>query len=329
MALAYTAPTWSDGSGVGISASQLQALSDCMEGLVQGSDKAITNIAISGQTITLTFADGSQETGTSSGLKGISSIAKTGTSGLVDTYTITFTDGTTSTFTVTNGAQGSQGPAGPQGPQGPTGADGEDGVSPEVSISTITGGHRVTITDADHPSGQSFDVMDGQSGASDWDDITNKPFDDVSDDPGDGLYIQNDTLKAYANQQVNIHDNTSSAAAANRAKWELITLNTMGAQGDDYVLPGSWYMQQSITLSASQDTVATFNGYTIDYEGNEQYYINSGMALKVWTGTDDDDTRDYPYKSLEIDGINHECNITFPPYTGAGNPPTIIVKITQ
>lgn len=37
---------------------------------------------------------------------GIASIAKTGTSGLVDTYTITFTDGTTTTFTVTNGADG-------------------------------------------------------------------------------------------------------------------------------------------------------------------------------------------------------------------------------
>lgn len=34
---------------------------------------------------------------------GIASIAKTGTSGLVDTYTITFTDGTTTTFNVTNG----------------------------------------------------------------------------------------------------------------------------------------------------------------------------------------------------------------------------------
>jgi len=34
---------------------------------------------------------------------GISSIAKTGTSGLVDTYTITFTNGTTTTFNVTNG----------------------------------------------------------------------------------------------------------------------------------------------------------------------------------------------------------------------------------
>lgn len=266
MALAYTAPTWENGGGVGISASQLQALSDCMEGLVQGSDKAITNIAISGQTITLTFADGSEETGTASGLKGISSIAKTGTSGNVDTYTITYTDGSTSTFTVTNGADGSfyivtagikstddpygnieyyiggdfykngvlynqsafykvtlvdeteyppspylidgssgtftnghystgsiggipsgatittqiftdstmttllgevkvliglRGSEGEQGPQGPAGADGADGVSPEVTITAITGGHKVTITDADHPTGQDFDVMDG------------------------------------------------------------------------------------------------------------------------------------------------------------------------
>ena len=34
--------------------------------------------------------------------RGITSIAKTATSGVVDTYTISYTDGTTSTFTVTN-----------------------------------------------------------------------------------------------------------------------------------------------------------------------------------------------------------------------------------
>lgn len=38
---------------------------------------------------------------------GISSVRKTGTSGLVDTYTITFTNGSTTTFTVTNGQDGS------------------------------------------------------------------------------------------------------------------------------------------------------------------------------------------------------------------------------
>ncbi len=40
---------------------------------------------------------------------GISSIAKTGTSGVVDTYTITLADTTTFTFTVTNGAKGDPG----------------------------------------------------------------------------------------------------------------------------------------------------------------------------------------------------------------------------
>lgn len=170
MALAYTAPTWTDGSGTGISASQLQALCNCVEGLVQGSDKAIHSFVMSGQTITVTYADGTQETFTATGLKGISSITKTGTVGLVDTYTITYTDGTTATFNVTNGEQGAtgpEGPEGPEGPQGPAGADGADGqdgadgVSPEVTITTITGGHQVEITDADHPSGQTFDVMDG------------------------------------------------------------------------------------------------------------------------------------------------------------------------
>ena len=41
--------------------------------------------------------------------KGITSIMKTSTSGLVDTYTITYTDGTTSIFTVTNGEDGGGG----------------------------------------------------------------------------------------------------------------------------------------------------------------------------------------------------------------------------
>lgn len=103
MALAYTAPIWTNGSGTGISADQLQAVCNCVEGLVQGSDKAVHMIALDGTTITLTFADGSQETVIATELKGIASITKTGTSGNVDTYTITYTDGTTTTFNITNG----------------------------------------------------------------------------------------------------------------------------------------------------------------------------------------------------------------------------------
>lgn len=59
---------------------------------------------------------------------------------------------------------GIKGNTGETGQTGPAGADGNDGISPEVSISSITGGTEVTITDADHPTGQSFDVMNGTNG---------------------------------------------------------------------------------------------------------------------------------------------------------------------
>ena len=60
-------------------------------------------------TYTITFTDGQTTTfDVTNGAagRGIASITKTGTSGLVDTYTITYTDGTTSTYDVTNGQDG-------------------------------------------------------------------------------------------------------------------------------------------------------------------------------------------------------------------------------
>lgn len=62
-------------------------------------------------TMVITLADNSTTTVSVENGKGISSIAKTGTSGLVDTYTINYNDGTTTTFTVTNGAKGDTGDA--------------------------------------------------------------------------------------------------------------------------------------------------------------------------------------------------------------------------
>ncbi|MGN0818697.1 MAG: hypothetical protein ACI4L9_06985, partial [Candidatus Coproplasma sp.] len=53
--------------------------------------------------------------------RGIVRIEKTATVGLVDTYTIYYSDDTTSTFTVTNGQNG-----------GADGADGQDGITPHI-----------------------------------------------------------------------------------------------------------------------------------------------------------------------------------------------------
>lgn len=52
--------------------------------------------------------------------RGITGIAKTGTVGLVDTYTITYSDGGTSTFAVTNGSNGTNGTNGQGVPVGGT-----------------------------------------------------------------------------------------------------------------------------------------------------------------------------------------------------------------
>lgn len=62
--------------------------------------------------------------------RSILSIVKTSTDGLIDTYTITYTDNITSTFTVTNGAPGEPGIQGIQGEKG------EDGHTPIITIGT-------------------------------------------------------------------------------------------------------------------------------------------------------------------------------------------------
>ena len=74
--------------------------------------------------------------------RGIQSISGPVTSGLVDTYTIHYTDNTTSTFTVANGAAGAQGLQGEQGPQGPA------GVSPTVTAAASGSNIVITVTDS-------------------------------------------------------------------------------------------------------------------------------------------------------------------------------------
>lgn len=82
---------------------------------------------------------------------GIASIEKTGTSGLVDTYTITYTNGQTKTYTVTNGANGT---------------DGDDGVGITKIEKTSTSGNvdTYTITLSNNTT-YTFTVTNGSGGA--------------------------------------------------------------------------------------------------------------------------------------------------------------------
>ena len=77
----------------------------------------------------------------------------------------------------------------PAGATGANGQDGADGYSPAVTITTITGGHAVTITDEAHPAGQTFNVMDGQSGTGDMQASTYDPNGTVATAGGIVAYI--------------------------------------------------------------------------------------------------------------------------------------------
>ena len=79
---------------------------------------------------------GKDGTNGQNGTDGVSvlSITKTSTDGLVDTYTILYSDGNTSTFTVANGQDGQNGTNGVEGAQGIQGEPGADGHTPIILI---------------------------------------------------------------------------------------------------------------------------------------------------------------------------------------------------
>lgn len=81
---------------------------------------------------------------------GIASVTFVSSSGLVDTYKITFTNGTETTFDVTNGQDGIDG------------IDGADGFSPIANVAKVGDTATITITDEDGTT--TATITDGQDG---------------------------------------------------------------------------------------------------------------------------------------------------------------------
>lgn len=95
---------------------------------------------------------------------------------------------------------------GDKGDKGDTGEKGEDGYSPTVTITDIPGGHRVTITDKEHPTGQAFDVMDGQGGSGSGDAVLTSALTTskaVGGIPIDRTYAVNTPLESLFRDMLN------------------------------------------------------------------------------------------------------------------------------
>lgn len=148
--------------------------------------------------------------------RGIESIVKTSTAGLVDTYTIAYTDATTSTFDVTNGAQGADG------------AQGQDGVGITSIAKTATVGlvdtYTITLSNG---TTSTFQVTNGRDGvdlglATIVDDLTTGGTTNVlSAEQGKHLKQVTDGIVASGfdeyttNSEVKVVDDLSTATA----KW--------------------------------------------------------------------------------------------------------------
>lgn len=180
---------------------------------------SITKTGTSGlvDTYTITFQDGNTTTFTVTNGKSIVSIAKTATSGLVDTYTITFNDSTTTTFQITNGKNGEDG------------QDGDDGRGIVSIQKTATVGlvdtYTITYTDG---TTSTFDVTNGQNGSGSGDMMasTYDPNGTVASAGGIPSYV---TSAISGKQDKLTFDNSPTSGSNNPVKSDGIYANTVNA----------------------------------------------------------------------------------------------------
>lgn len=162
---------------------------------------------------------------------GIESIEKTGTSGNVDTYTITFTDGTKTTYTVTNGESG--------------------GIYPHIIVisesgSTVTLTKGSTVITASETSTGHFEADVTEFGTWTIDAILG------GDDAQVSLYV--DTVKIYTVDDSHFHSDITVEYPSGA------TCNLAG-QGESYYATGSPYTF-TVHHAGAYDITVVYEGQT-------------------------------------------------------------------
>lgn len=163
------------------------------------------------------------------------------------------------------GPQGETGATGPQGPTGETGAQGpagDDGVSPTITIEEIEGGHTVTITDAVHPDGQSFDVLDGEDGASDAGEVTYDPEEEYDEGTvGAALTQQSQQIQQKADKTALSETDYKANAALALLKGVVYNVETDTAEAYSKAI------KSGVVDGANKATVNSYGGHSEVVEG--------------------------------------------------------------
>lgn len=129
---------------------------------------------------------------------GIADITKTSTSGLVDTYTITFDDGSTETFSVTNGSQGAK------GDKGDTGATGNG-----IASAVLNADYTLTLTFTNGTSYTTSSIRGAKGEKGDKGDKGDAGDVDTAMSSSSTLPVQNRVIKAYVDNGLSGKANTS------------------------------------------------------------------------------------------------------------------------
>lgn len=192
--------------------------------------------------------------------RGITSIVKTATSANVDTYTITYTDGTTQTYTVTNGLNGTDG------------EDGSDGVG--IASVSVNSSNHLIITKTD---GTTQDAGEIQTGG------TVAEYPQYAATERDLVYstvrgyistLDNPIIIGFNTDQHIIADATASGSVATRNE---VTYGLKTLRDLTKVLPFNLVVLGGDTHGSSSGTIASMQNSAL-YVVSQMYGTNAPLA---------------------------------------------------
>lgn len=192
--------------------------------------------------------------------RGITSIVKTATSANVDTYTITYTDGTTQTYTVTNGLNGTDG------------EDGSDGVG--IASVSVNASNHLIITKTD---GTTQDAGEIQTGG------TVAEYPQYAATERDLVYstvrgyistLDNPIIIGFNTDQHIIADTTASGSVATRNE---VTYGLKTLRDLTKVLPFNLVVLGGDTHGSSSGTIASMQNSAL-YVVSQMYGTNAPLA---------------------------------------------------
>lgn len=220
---------------------------------------------------------------------------------------------------VASGAVGPQGIPGASGAPGTPGANGEpgdDGFSPAVTMSAITdpqhpnGGTRVTITDKTHPTGQYFDIFNGNDGSGSSDKFDPSTMSGYGTEAAPyGVDTTVIATQAWVGEQgylTSVPDSYATKTYANEASANALN------QAKSWVGTQNFLTQADLAGYATETYVANASAETLS-EADGRYMRNETDSTLDGVGTSADKLR---ISDTVMDEIGNKSNVYM---TSAGN----------